>query len=168
MGDAEKTGIERRALIKGAAVVGGAVWAVPVVQTLDMPVAAAVSPNRPVLPGSSGALFTNAAAVAGVALNPWTCSPLTAGDVRCLDHTPETSDGCSHVFVNSNPSDHTQLVLCIAVGWKLQQGRARCPDGSCTMPTPFIPVGSVCNEQWLFSCGGGNFNHVEVLVVPDV
>src|SRR5438445_275826 len=154
MSESEKTGIDRRSLIKGAAAVGGAVWAVPVVQTLHMPVAAAVSPNRPVLPGSSGALFTNA--------SPWVCGGLTAGDVQCLDNTPETSDGCNHATAISDPNDHTQLVVCIAPGFTLAQGRARCADGSCTeaVPNP-SPNVILCSETWLFSCGGGDFHRAE-------
>ena len=128
MSDSEKTGIDRRSLIKGAAAVGGAVWAVPVVQTLHMPAAAAVSPNRPVLPGTAGALFTNA--------SPWACSPLNAQDVQCLDNAPETSDGCIYATAISDPNDHTQLVVCIQPNFHLQQGRARCANGACTEATP--------------------------------
>ncbi len=155
--------IDRRALIKGATVIGGAVWAAPVIETVSAQAAAAASaPSKTPLPGSLGAEY-GAAPGTGVT---FTCGPLV--DTGCLSHAAANpSGGCavSHALL-WDPTTGT-LTVGIVTGYHLAEGSAQA--GTACYPAVNVTMLGipVYSEHWAFSAGGGSFK-AELLIVPAV
>jgi len=158
--------IDRRALIKGATAIGGALWALPVIETIAMPAAAATSaPPKTPLPGSLGAEYIPLPPGASP-IPPFTCGTLT--DVGCLSHTAANPSGGCAVSqpLEWNPTTGT-LTIGILEGYHLAQGSAQA-GSSCYPAVAVTMLGvPVFSEYWAFFAGGGSFD-AELLIVPVV
>ena len=157
---AGSTRIDRRTLIKGAAAVGGTVWALPVVETITMQGAGAVSGAKQPLPGSLGAQYALPVGVTAV----WQCGPLEPADT-CLANTPgsTTSDACGPTEFFSYDPVNKVLVIGVDTGWHLVQGSAQ-SGSQCFPAVQVFPAGQI-HEYWQFSAGGQDFV-AELLVEP--
>jgi hypothetical protein len=154
--------IDRRALIKGATVVGGTLWALPVIETVGMPAAAAGSaPPGGVLPGSVGGTYVPVVG-AQPALN---CVVFTKGP-------------CNPPVLPENPTGACAVTTVIAFGSNsftlgvlkhnhLVYGASYGPTATeCVPAVPVtMPLVSPYGEFWEFFFGA-DLSSAALVVVP--
>jgi hypothetical protein len=154
--------IDRRQLIKGATVIGGTLWALPVIETVAMPAANAGSaPPGTVLPGSLGAQYNP---LVGIQI-PFIC--VTPTLLNCFSLTPANpAGGCAVTTPTFWNVTEGALTIGIHTGYHLYSGFAVTPT-SCLpavqAPSPLVSY----SELWVFSAGGGPFSAV-LLIVPTI
>ena len=156
-----RKGIDRRTLIKGATAIGGAVWALPVIEAVSMSAAGAVSSPKTPLPGSLGAEY--APPPPGIVI-PFVCGPLV--DTGCLSNTAAApAGGCAvSQSLEWNPTTGT-LTIGILQGYHLAQGSAHAGTSCYPAVLATVAVVTTYSEFWAFSAGGASFN-AELLIVP--
>jgi hypothetical protein len=155
------TTIDRRTLIRGATVVGGMVWALPVIETIGMPAAAAGSaPPGGVLPGSLGGSFTPA--IGG--LVQWDCNHYVLNP--CTSIVPaDLSGACPHVTALTT-STSVSVTLAVALGFHAVVAQSLVGSTPLCLPavqTPTLGIGF--SEQWTFTGNGEPFA-AEIVIVP--
>lgn len=139
-------GVSRRDLLRRGAIVGGLVWAAPVIQSIRSPAFAQVSPIRRCY---------------AIKWDPVDGCEDADGTVFCITEPPnQQTGGCDQGVTFTSDTNWTAT---LPAGCELIQGCSKCAEDLCNCGAVATPNPDGTTTVTFFPCGTFDVSHIELV-----